>query len=160
MTGLEDRPETDLRLANALARIHAAAFEGAGRAWRGPEILALMDEPAVSLFLTHREDGAGDLAPVCFALCRVAAGEAELLTIAVAPDAMRQGLGRATLDACISRATSDGAERLFLEVGAGNLAARALYAQRGFRECGRRVGYYRLPDGTRADAVIMERRLP
>jgi len=86
MAGFENRLETDLRLAGALARIHAAAFAGSGRAWSGPEILALMNEPIVAVRLAHHEGPDGGLIPVGFALYRATAGEAELLTVAVAPD--------------------------------------------------------------------------
>ena len=156
MTGFEDRLETDLRLANTLAEIHENAFAGQGRAWSGPEILALMNEPIVAVRLAHREGADGALHPVGFALYRAAAGEAELLTVAVAPDAQRAGLGSGLVDACISGAAADGAGRLFLEVGARNAPALALYGKAGFRECGRREGYYQRPDGSREDAVVME----
>ena len=46
-----------------------------------------------------------------------------------------------------------GAERLILEVSAGNDAARALYRGAGFTEIGRRRAYY--PDGS--DALVLER---
>ncbi len=156
MAELEERPETDLRLANALAQIHATAFEGLGRAWSGPEILALISEAPVAVRLAHREDAEGRLKPVGFALYRAAAGEAELLTVAVAPEVRRTGLGRELVQACISGARADGAERLFLEVGAENIPALALYTAAGFRECGHRPAYYQHPDGTREDAVAME----
>ncbi|MDH3667240.1 MAG: GNAT family N-acetyltransferase [Paracoccaceae bacterium] len=156
MTRLEERSETDLRLAKSLSQVHAAAFAGQGRAWSGPEILALISEPRVSLLLAYSEAEDGVLAPACFALYRVAAGEAELLTLAVAPDARRHGLGRGLVRGFINRAASDGARRLFLQVGAGNAPALGLYTQSGFRECGRRPGYYLRPNGDREDAVAME----
>jgi ribosomal-protein-alanine N-acetyltransferase len=49
--------------------------------------------------------------------------------------------------------------RMFLEVAAGNIAARALYDRAGYCECGRRKGYYQRPDATRDDAVVMEKAL-
>ena len=159
MPGFEDRLETDLRLAGTLAEIHAAAFAGLGRAWSGPEILALMNEPIVAVRLAHHEGADGALVPVGFALYRAMADEAELLTVAVAPDAQRAGLGRELVEACIAGAAADGAARLFLEVGAGNAPALALYGKAGFRECGRRKAYYQRPDGSREDAIVMERPL-
>jgi ribosomal-protein-alanine N-acetyltransferase len=88
-------------------------------------------------------------------LVRVAADEAEILTLGVAPKARRAGLGRALLDAACEAARAAGAARLFLEVAATNQAARALYDAAGFAQIGRRRRYY--ADGT--DALMMSRPL-
>jgi ribosomal-protein-alanine N-acetyltransferase len=157
----DKRSEPDLRLAAVLADIHAAAFAGMGRSWSAPEMLALLSEPVVAVCLAHRDgtllsDG---LVPAGFALYRTVAGEAELLTIAVMPDARRKGLGADLLVASEDGARTAGAERLFLEVAAGNAAARALYKRAGYGECGRRKDYYHSPDGGRDDAVVMEKQL-
>jgi ribosomal-protein-alanine N-acetyltransferase len=87
-------------------------------------------------------------------LARVAADEAEILTLAVAPALRRQGRGRALLTAAVLRAASE-ATAMFLEVSAGNLAAQNLYFGAGFREVGRRRRYY--ADG--ADALVLRREL-
>ena len=160
-TGNGEHWEADLRLAAELAGIHAVAFAGEGRPWSGPEILALLGEPFVAVRLAHRErtQPGGGLAPAGFALYRAVADEAELLTISVLPEARRSGIGAGLLSACEDGARAAGAARLFLEVAAGNLAARALYGRAGYRECGRRKGYYRRPDATRDDAVVMEKAL-
>lgn len=157
----DEHPARDLRLATELARIHAVAFAGEGRPWSGPEILALLNEPAVGLRLAHAERReAGDrLAPAGFALYRVAADEAELLTVSVVPEARRAGLGRALVAACEQGARACGARRLFLEVAEGNRAARALYAGAGYHEVGRRKRYYEHPDGSREDALILGKPL-
>ncbi len=89
-----------------------------------------------------------------FALLRVAADEAELLTIAVAADCRRHGVGRRLLAAVIEHARHKGVHNLFLEVGADNAPARSLYAQAGFIEVGRRPAYYRRLDGF-ADALVL-----
>lgn len=158
----DEYPARDLRLAETLARIHAAAFAEAGRPWSGPELMALLEEPAVGLRLAHHERrAAGDrLAPAGFALFRVAADEAELLTVSVVPEARRAGLGRALVGACEAGARQAGARRMFLEVGAGNAPARALYDGAGYREVGRRRGYYQRPDGNRDDALVLAKPLP
>ena len=88
-------------------------------------------------------------------LARVAADEAEILTIAVLPEARRRGLGRALLEATATEAAARGAVALFLEVSAENVPARALYAGHGFVPVGQRRGYY--ADG--ADALVMRREL-
>ncbi len=88
-------------------------------------------------------------------LARVAADEAEVLTLAVDPAVQRQGLGRALLDQATATARQRGAGVLFLEVGSGNGAGCALYAGAGFVTVGCRRGYY--PGG--GDALVMRRPL-
>jgi [ribosomal protein S18]-alanine N-acetyltransferase len=88
-------------------------------------------------------------------LARVAAEEAEILTLAVAPAARRQGQGVALLAGAMTVARIRGAEAMFLEVAAGNAAALALYGGFGFTEVGRRRRYY--PDGS--DALVLRRDL-
>src|SRR5665647_1140093 len=86
-----------------LAALHALAFD---HPWTAPEIAGLM---AAGAFALRTDQG--------FILIREAAGEAEVLALAVAPAARRQGLGRALLDAAIARL---GPAELFLEVAADN----------------------------------------
>ena len=81
--------------------------------------------------------------------------DAELLDIGVAPACRRQGLGQRLLDAVMAAARAQGAQRLLLEVRAGNLAAQALYQRAGFRLSGRRKGYYPAAEG-REDACLMD----
>ena len=85
-----------------------------------------------------------------FVLARVAADEAEILTLAVVPQRRRCGVGWALLDAACVEAVGCGAVAMLLEVAAGNVAAQALYAGFGFVEVGVRRGYY----GLGADALI------
>jgi ribosomal-protein-alanine N-acetyltransferase len=84
-------------------------------------------------------------------LGRIAADEAEILTLAVAPVARRRGIASALLRAGMAESSERGAAALFLEVSTGNAPARALYAAAGFAEVGRRTGYY--SDGT--DALVL-----
>ena len=86
-----------------------------------------------------------------FAMWRDLGEEAEILTLGVAVDARRAGLGALLLDAAIRAARAAGARRMFLEVDAGNEPAIRLYRKGGFIDAGLRKGYYR--DG--ADAVVM-----
>lgn len=88
-------------------------------------------------------------------MARVAADEAEILTLAVHPALRRQGLARALLGAAAVIAAEEGAASLFLEVALRNDGARALYAAAGFVEVGRRRRYY--ADGD--DAMVMRRVL-
>lgn len=79
-----------------------------------------------------------------------AAGEAELLRLAVAPEARRTGQGRALLRSSVRDLQALGIQRLHLEVRVSNFAARALYEAEGWRLTGQRPRYYR--DGE--DAVL------
>lgn len=67
--------------------------------------------------------------------------DAEVLNLAVDPDARRQGVGRALL----RRMIADRRGAILLEVRESNVAARALYAALGFRQEARRPGYYHRP---------------
>lgn len=131
--------------AAALAALHAAAFPDAER-WDAAAIGGLLAMPgAFGLVLP----GEG------FVLARVAADEAEILTLAVAPEARRRGHGAALLAAAMAQAVARGAAAMFLEVSERNAAAGALYVRAGFAEAGRRRRYY--ADG--ADALVLRRGL-
>jgi ribosomal-protein-alanine N-acetyltransferase len=131
--------------APALAVLHAAAFPPEER-W-GADALRLMLEMPGAFGVV--EPGAG------FVLARVAADEAEILTLAVAPAARRQGRGGLLLAAALAQAAARGAAAMFLEVAEQNVAARALYSAAGFTEAGRRRRYY--PGG--GDALVLRRPL-
>jgi ribosomal-protein-alanine N-acetyltransferase len=94
-----------------------------------------------------------------FAISRLAADEAEMLTIVVARSWRGRGVGRDLLREHLSRATLSGARAVFLEVDRDNAAAIALYARFGFVKVGQRQGYYRRPDGKPATALIMRKDL-
>ena len=55
-----------------------------------------------------------------------------LISMWVAPTGRRRGIGAALVDEVIAWARKHGFLRLFLDVGADNIAARALYESRGF----------------------------
>lgn len=132
----------------ALADLHARAFQDS-RGWSAGEFSDLLDSP--HCFLATVDHG--------FALGRVIAGESELLTIAVDPDFQRNGLGVACLETYEAMAIERGAETSFLEVADDNSAAKALYMRAGYRETGRRRGYYARLSGTAVDALIMAKEL-
>jgi len=131
----------------ALAEIHRQGF---APSWTAEEIAVLSEAPgAFALIASHEHRPAG------FVLCRVAADEAEVLTIATLPQFRRQGVGSALLDQALAIAAQRGARSAFLEVAVDNTAALALYVARWFREVGRRPRYYARPDGDVA-ALIMK----
>ena len=94
-----------------------------------------------------------------FALSRLAADEAEILTVAVDPALRGHGVGRDLMREHLARATLSGARAIFLEVDPDNDAAVALYRRFGFRDVGRREGYYRRPEGQSAAAIVMRKDL-
>lgn len=132
----------------AMAALHAACFT-TPRPWTEAEFAELLSQPRV---FALSEGEAGVL------LGRVVADEAELLTLAVAPGARRQGTGRRLVEGFLAEAARHGAMTGFLEVAAGNRAGLALYRACGFVESGRRPGYYHGPHGIE-DAVVMRRAL-
>lgn len=87
-------------------------------------------------------------------LMSVAAGEAHVLNICIAPSHQGGGHGRHLLRALVHVARGRGAERVFLEVRPSNTGAIALYHSEGFNEIGRRPRYYPARDG-REDALVM-----
>lgn len=135
--------------AAALARLHGRCFT-LPPPWSEAAFAGLLAQPGV--FLASE--------PAGFVLGRVILDEAELLTLAVAPEARRQGSGRRLLAAFEAEAAARGATRAYLEVAAGNAPARALYAGAGWQEAGVRRGYYRGADRASDDAVILARALP
>jgi [ribosomal protein S18]-alanine N-acetyltransferase len=124
-----------------LAAIHAAAFPPA-ESWGEDAISLQLALPGAFGLLDTR---GGML------LARVAVDDAEVLTLAVAPGARRQGIATGLLSAVAAEARACGATALFLEVATTNAAARALYRRAGLVEVGRRRRYY--PDGS--DGVVL-----
>lgn len=127
--------------AAALAAIHAAAFPP-GEAWREADFAAQLRLPGVA-GLIHPQGG--------LILIRVAADEAEVLTLGVVPPARRRGIGCALLKAAMKRASVGGAKTIFLEVAETNTPALALYDSLGLTKISRRLAYY--PGG--GHAVIL-----
>jgi len=97
--------------------------------------------------------------PEGFAMGLVVAEDAELLTLAVRPRARRRGIARRLLGQFEVTARAQDAHAAVLEVAADNQAACALYRNAGYREVGRRPSYYRTPEGTRIDALVLRRVL-
>lgn len=130
-----------------MAQCHARAFEGRGQVWTAQEIAELLTSPHVF--------AVGDAR--CFALGRVVADEAELLTLACDPAHQGQGYGRACLAAFEKEARARAAEALLLEVAADNTAAKALYKTTGYAEAARRKAYYTRQGAAPVDALILRK---
>ena len=130
-----------------MAQLHAESFT-LPPPWSQAELEATLASP-FTFALTK---------PQAFLLAQVVAGEATLLTIAVAPIARRLGLGRALVVDFLTQSRQRQATSAFLEVAETNHAARALYTAAGFAPTGRRKGYYRAA-GQSVDAILMGRAL-
>jgi ribosomal-protein-alanine N-acetyltransferase len=124
--------------------LHRSAFTRQ-RSWSAREFEVLLSQP--STVLTSTRNG--------FGIIRVIEPEAELLTLAVAPSAQRNGLGTRLVTTLLASAQAFGATETFLEVAADNSAALALYNRAGFTRTGTRPNYYRYPDGGIEDAILL-----
>lgn len=133
----------------ALASLHARCFK-TPPPWSAADFAGFVADPLAFLLV---EGDAG------FLLGRAVAGEAELLTLAVAPEARRRGLGRKLVARFLYQAQLRGAGQAFLEVSAANPAAIALYESAGFTQAGLRSGYYRDAAGNGVDALVLARSL-
>jgi ribosomal-protein-alanine N-acetyltransferase len=140
--------------AAAMARIHAEGFH---RAWSTLEIERLLTDAAVLADAAVVGGDEGKLAG--FILSRRAADEAEVLTIVMTLRCRGQGIAGRLLSQHMKTLAYGGTRVLFLEVDEGNEPALALYRRAGFTEVGRRVAYYRKPDGSAATAMVLRRSL-
>ena len=141
---LERARRDDLATVAALERV---AFSDP---WPADAFRELVDAPRAA-FLVAR---GGDDAPLGYIIALFVLDEGEIANLAVSPEARRQGVGAALLDAALREARSRGVREVYLEVRESNAAARALYASRGFVVAGRRRGYYRHPH---EDAILLRR---
>ncbi len=125
----------------AMEAIHAAAF-AARDAWSRDVFSLQLTMPGI-VALLYPSRG--------LVVARVAADEAEILTLAVTPSARRSGVATRLLSEAAHQVAAMGACALFLEVSVRNTPARALYARAGFMEKGRRAHYY----SDRSDALVL-----
>jgi ribosomal-protein-alanine acetyltransferase len=141
------RPASPADLA-ALAALERRAFDDP---WSEAQLRTALDwRGALAFVADHRGEVAG------YVLGRVVVDEGEILSIAIAPDRRREGIGRELLDTMIEAMIRHGAHSAWLEVRESNRAARAMYAIAGFVATGVRPGYYRHPE---EDALILRRDL-
>ena len=131
------------------AKLHSASF---AHGWSEDEIRRMLSNSGcvgcVAVEPKSRK-------PLGFVLAQCAADEAEILTIAVAANARKLGIGQSLLRHEIPTLVAKGVRSLFLEVDRNNQVALKLYNKFGFTEVGQRPGYYRLADGTTATALIL-----
>jgi ribosomal-protein-alanine N-acetyltransferase len=137
---------------NALSRLHADGFNPP---WSAAALSELLAGPGCFGFLVG-----ADIAPDGFIIARIAADEADILTMVVSRKHRRSGLGRALVVAAAARAGQRGAHAMFLEVDVSNAAARSLYEKIGFAVVGNRSAYYKSPKEPPRDALVLKSGLP
>ena len=145
-----------------IMRIMEVAFDPAyGEAWNNRQIRDALLMPSTHAILISStgemiENGMSEA--VGFVLSRYAAGEEELLLIAVAPSSRHQGLGEQLINHLFEASRARGATRIYLEMRRGN-PAENLYRKVGFEPIGERRNYYRMADGRQIDAITFGRSI-
>lgn len=131
--------------ANVISALHKSCFE---TAWEARAVVEILAMPGAFALIGNSDD-----CPQGFVLFRLAADEAEIISIGVSPNTRRAGLAGRLLQASIDHATKQKCVKMFLEVAEDNTAACALYEKFGFLICGRRPGYYDHEAG-KTDALL------
>ena len=139
------------RDAPKLAEIHGDSFH---RGWGEGEFESMLTERNT---LVHRLRLGRKI--IGFAVSRMAADEAEILSIAVAANQRGRGLSRDLLLTHLGHLAGRGVREVFLEVEENNQPARRLYEWAGFAVAGRRERYYREANGVELNALLMRRDL-
>ena len=134
-----------------LARLHAASFH---RGWGDGEFEQMLHEENT---LIHRLRQGRHL--IGFAASRLAVDEAEILSIAVAPEQRGRGLSRDLLLTHLGHLAGRSVRTVFLEMEENNMPARRLYDRTGFTVVGRRERYYKEANDVELNALIMRRDL-
>jgi [ribosomal protein S18]-alanine N-acetyltransferase len=140
-----------LRDARRLAQLHGESFH---RGWGEAEFEGMLTERNT---LVHRLRIGSRIAG--FAVSRMAADEAEILSIAVDASQRGRGLSRNLLLTHLGHLAGRGARTIFLEVEENNQPARRLYERAGFSVVGRRERYYQQSGGEQLNALLMRRDL-
>ncbi|MET0678884.1 MAG: ribosomal protein S18-alanine N-acetyltransferase [Bradyrhizobium sp.] len=140
-----------LRDAARLAQLHGASFH---RGWGEGEFEVMLSERNT---LVHRLRRGRRV--VGFAVSRMAADEAELLSIAIDSTQRGRGLSRDLLLTHLGHLAGRGVSKVFLEVEENNRPARRLYDWAGFEVVGRRERYYQQAGGEQLNALLMRRDL-
>ena len=127
------------------AKIHCKCFD---KGWSEEEFAKLLQLPTSRLWMT--EEG--------FLLCSEVADEMEILTICVLPEFRRQHIAQDLLFELFRYAKGQKVKRIFLEVAEDNVAAQKLYSGAGFKQTGKREGYYKRKNGA-VDALCFTKKI-
>jgi ribosomal-protein-alanine N-acetyltransferase len=139
------------RDAARLAQLHGASFH---RGWGEGEFDVMLTERNM---LVHRLRQGRQV--IGFAVSRMAADEAEILSVAIDAGQRGRGLSRDLLMTHLGHLAGRGVRTVFLEVEENNQPARRLYEWAGFGVVGRRERYYQQPGGEQLNALLMRRDL-
>jgi len=131
-----------------MAHLHSQEPTGQ-RAWSEAEFTALLSE----------KNALSVISDSGFALGRTTLDEAELFLIMTKPSHRNQGIGRRILRTFEEQAREHALQRVILEVADTNTAAKALYISNGYQKIAIRKNYYTFPNGSHADAIVMEKHL-
>ena len=131
-----------------MAQLHRAEPTGQ-RAWSEAEFSAML---SASNALSATCDAG-------FAVGQFILDEAELFLIMTKPEYRKQGLGHRLLATFEQQVFQNAVRRIILEVADTNTAARALYSTNGYQQIAVRKNYYTFPNGSHADAIVMEKYL-
>ncbi|WP_041747938.1 ribosomal protein S18-alanine N-acetyltransferase [Bradyrhizobium cosmicum] len=134
-----------------LAQLHGQSF---AHGWGEGEFEAMLSERNT---LVHRLRLGRKV--IGFAVSRIGADEAEILSIAVDQAYRGLGLSRMLLMTHLGHLAGRGVRTIFLEVEENNQPARRLYDRTGFVVVGRRERYYKQPNGEQLNALLMRRDL-
>jgi len=132
-----------------ISALHGRLFDPA---WDEDSILQLIEHPAAAAFVAQARE---PKQLVGFVIGQIAADEAEILSLGVAPEWQRRGIARHMVEGLVRAARLAEVKRLFLEAAADNTAAIKLYKGLGFVAVGTRKDYYRRPTGQPVDAVVL-----
>jgi [ribosomal protein S18]-alanine N-acetyltransferase len=132
-----------------IAALHARLFDPP---WDDESITQLVEHPAAAAFVAQVRE---PKSLAGFIIGQIAADEAEILSVGVAPEWQRRGIARHMIEGLTRAARLAEVKRLFLEAAADNTAAIKLYNSLGFTAVGSRKDYYRRPNGQPVDAVVL-----
>lgn len=133
----------------AIAKIERAAFSDP---WSERSFREALAQPAIYFAVARSDEGE----VLGYVVAWFVADEGQIANLAVAPPGWGRGIGRALLTSAMEEAVVRRVADVYLEVRDSNQRARRLYGSCGFKEVGRRRGYYRLPV---EDAIVLRRTL-
>ncbi len=96
---------------------------------------------------------------VGFAMCWFIMDECHIGNIAVHPNYRNQKIASTLLNELLKDCKEHGTNYLLLEVRASNVPAQNLYKKLGFEEVVVRKKYYKNPNNTYEDAIIMSKNI-